>query len=232
MDKTLHDHQDDSSALDGKKQSHLEETIKNHGQHQDQTLPNISPQGENLRQPHSPLSIRKCVIYWPRLNKKIILSCDHVLLQGVCGSIQSLRCIQSADGRTQSPRMEHRRRRMEEREMDFHSEVVLNLLLLRCGKQRSTDDSWGGWAMNLTRGLTKGWASYMVHWMHLYLIGCQLEALNMWNLTFEIVFLFLGCQKSEQPETDLQRMVLIPLEFQRRGGQRMKESCFNVALHT
>nr|QWQ66118.1 BCL2-associated agonist of cell death 1 [Ctenopharyngodon idella] len=44
MDNTLHDHQDDSSALDGKKTSHLEETIKNHGQHQDQTLPNISPQ--------------------------------------------------------------------------------------------------------------------------------------------------------------------------------------------
>ncbi|XP_056117941.1 bcl2-associated agonist of cell death [Rhinichthys klamathensis goyatoka] len=45
MDNTSHDHQDDSSALDGKKQSHLEETIKNHGQHKDQTLPNISPQG-------------------------------------------------------------------------------------------------------------------------------------------------------------------------------------------
>lgn len=77
MDNTLHDHQDDSSALDGKKQSHLEETIKNHGQHQDQTLPNISPQGENFRQPHSPLNIRKCVIYWPRLNKNYLIMWSH-----------------------------------------------------------------------------------------------------------------------------------------------------------
>lgn len=162
MDNTLHDHQDDSSALDGKKTSHLEETIKNHGQHQDQTLPNISPQSESFRQPHSPLNIRKC-ISWPRFNKKILLPRDHMLLQGVCGSIQSLRCIQSAAGRTQSPRMEHRRRRTEEREMDFHSEVVLNPLLLRCGKQRSMGGSWGEWAMNLTHGLTKGWASYILH---------------------------------------------------------------------
>lgn len=68
MDNTSHDHQDDSSALDGKKTSHLEETIKNHEQHQDQTLPNISPQSENFRKPHSPLSMRK-YISWPRFNK-------------------------------------------------------------------------------------------------------------------------------------------------------------------
>jgi len=184
MDNTSHDHQDDSSALEGKKQSHLEETI-NHGQHMGQNLSNISPQGENFTQTQSPWSIRKCHASYIDLDwtQTFILSCDHMLLQGVCGSIQSLRCIRSAAGRTQSPRMEHRRRRTEEREMDFHSEVVLNLLLLRCGKQRSTDDSWGEWAMNLTRGLTKGWASYMVLWIHLYLRGCELEALNMWNLT-------------------------------------------------
>lgn len=45
MENTLHDHQDDSSTLDEKKRSHLEETTKNHGQYQDQTLVNISPQG-------------------------------------------------------------------------------------------------------------------------------------------------------------------------------------------
>lgn len=49
MENTLHDHQDDSSTLDEKKRSHLEETTKNHGQYQDQTLVNISPQGEKLR---------------------------------------------------------------------------------------------------------------------------------------------------------------------------------------
>lgn len=50
-----------------------------------------------------------------------------MLLQGVCGSIRNLKCIQSAAGRTQRPRMEHRWRRTE---MDFHSGVVLNQHLL------------------------------------------------------------------------------------------------------
>ncbi|XP_067278943.1 uncharacterized protein bada [Pseudorasbora parva] len=44
MDNTLHDHQDHFSALDGKKKSYLEETIRNHGHHQNQSLPSISPQ--------------------------------------------------------------------------------------------------------------------------------------------------------------------------------------------
>lgn len=193
MDNTLHDHRDDSSALDGNRKSHLEETIKNHGQHQDQSLPNISPQSENFKQPHLPLSIRKCIIGWPRFyKKKKLLPCDRMLLQGVCGSIQSLRCIRSAAGRTRSPRMEHRWRRTEEPEMGFPSEVVLNPLLLRCGKQRSMGDSWGGWAMNLIRGSTKGWASYMAHLMHFYLIGCQFVVLNMWTLTYQVHFFIVS----------------------------------------
>ncbi len=51
MDNSLHDHQDDSITWNDKKKGR-EETIKNHGQHHDQTLPNISPQGENFREPH------------------------------------------------------------------------------------------------------------------------------------------------------------------------------------
>ncbi|XP_016376864.1 bcl2-associated agonist of cell death-like [Sinocyclocheilus rhinocerous] len=44
MDKRLHGHQYDSSTLNDKKKGR-EETINTHGQHQDQTSPNISPQG-------------------------------------------------------------------------------------------------------------------------------------------------------------------------------------------
>lgn len=44
MANSLHDHQDDSSTWNDKKKGR-EKTIKNLGQHQDQTLPNISPQG-------------------------------------------------------------------------------------------------------------------------------------------------------------------------------------------
>lgn len=50
MANSLHDHQDDSSTWNDKKIGR-EETIKNQGQHQDQTLPNISPQGENYTLP-------------------------------------------------------------------------------------------------------------------------------------------------------------------------------------
>lgn len=45
MDNTVPHQQDDSSALNGKNESNLEKTIKNSGQHQDQTLPNSAPQG-------------------------------------------------------------------------------------------------------------------------------------------------------------------------------------------
>ncbi|KAL1252872.1 hypothetical protein QQF64_017565 [Cirrhinus molitorella] len=44
MDNTSHDHQEDSSTLKDKSKGR-EKTIKTHRQHQDQTLPNIPPQG-------------------------------------------------------------------------------------------------------------------------------------------------------------------------------------------
>lgn len=52
MDNTVHGQQDDSSALNGKNESSLAKTIKNSGQHQDQSLPNSAPQGKPLWSPH------------------------------------------------------------------------------------------------------------------------------------------------------------------------------------